>query len=128
MKALSLRQPWAELILQGRKTIETRTWNTRFRGRFLIHAAKQCQADDMCKFGFSSLPTGCIVGVAEIIDIICYTSKDQFNTDFHKHLFSVDNWTQSRYGYILNNVQRISHIPYSGKLNFFEIPDPVLNL
>ena len=32
MKALSIRQPWAELILQGRKTIELRTWKTCYRG------------------------------------------------------------------------------------------------
>ena len=32
MKALSIRQPWAELILQGRKTIELRTWKTSYRG------------------------------------------------------------------------------------------------
>jgi ASC-1-like (ASCH) protein len=37
---LSLRQPYAELVAVGRKTIETRTWNTNFRGKFLIHASK----------------------------------------------------------------------------------------
>jgi len=36
MKALSLKQPFAELILQGKKTIELRKWNTKFRGEFLI--------------------------------------------------------------------------------------------
>lgn len=39
MKALSIRQPWAWLILHGGKDIENRSWNTNFRGRFLIHAA-----------------------------------------------------------------------------------------
>ena len=32
MKALSIRQPWAELIMQGRKTLELRTWRTNYRG------------------------------------------------------------------------------------------------
>ena len=40
MKTLSLKQPFAELILQGRKTIELRRWNTNLRGDFLIHASK----------------------------------------------------------------------------------------
>ena len=40
LKRLSLRQPYAELVAVGRKTIETRTWNTNFRGKFLIHASK----------------------------------------------------------------------------------------
>ena len=39
-KCLSLRQPYAELIVSGRKTIELRKWNTRFRGEFLVHASK----------------------------------------------------------------------------------------
>jgi hypothetical protein len=40
MKALSLKQPFAELILLGRKKIELRKWNTHFRGEFLIHTSK----------------------------------------------------------------------------------------
>jgi hypothetical protein len=42
MIALSIRQPWAWLILNAGKGIENRTWPTKFRGRFLIHAAKGC--------------------------------------------------------------------------------------
>ena len=40
MKALSIRQPWAWLIVHGRKDIENRSWRTKFRGRFLVHAAQ----------------------------------------------------------------------------------------
>lgn len=40
MKALSFRQPWAELVLAGRKTMDLRTYNTHYRGRILIHAAQ----------------------------------------------------------------------------------------
>lgn len=40
MKALSIRQPWAWLIVNGYKSIENRTWNTRIRGTILIHAGK----------------------------------------------------------------------------------------
>lgn len=40
MKALTVKQPWAELIVSGAKDIENRTWRTNFRGRVLIHAAK----------------------------------------------------------------------------------------
>lgn len=39
MKALTLHQPWATLVALGVKTIETRSWSTRYRGRLLIHAA-----------------------------------------------------------------------------------------
>lgn len=39
-KALSIRQPWANLIAHGIKNIENRTWRTHFRGRIFIHATK----------------------------------------------------------------------------------------
>ena len=40
MLALSIRQPWASLILKAGKNIENRDWPTKYRGRILIHAAK----------------------------------------------------------------------------------------
>lgn len=39
MKALSLREPWATLLLLGRKRIETRSWRTSYRGPLLLHAS-----------------------------------------------------------------------------------------
>ena len=48
MKCLSVCQPFAELIVQGKKTIELRKWNTKFRGEFLVHAAKKILRED-CK-------------------------------------------------------------------------------
>lgn len=40
MKALSIRQPWAWLIIHGGKNVENRTWHTKHRGRFAIHASQ----------------------------------------------------------------------------------------
>jgi hypothetical protein len=40
MKILSVRQPWAALIVSGHKDIENRTWSTRYRGPVLIHASQ----------------------------------------------------------------------------------------
>lgn len=40
MKALSIRQPWAWLILQGFKPVENRTWETLYRGPLIIHASQ----------------------------------------------------------------------------------------
>lgn len=36
MKAITIRQPWASLIVHGIKDIENRSWQTNFRGRVLI--------------------------------------------------------------------------------------------
>ena len=39
MKVLTVKQPWASLIVEGIKDIENRTWKTNYRGRILIHAS-----------------------------------------------------------------------------------------
>jgi hypothetical protein len=41
MKALSVKQPWADLIASGQKTIETRNWYTPYRGNILICSSKE---------------------------------------------------------------------------------------
>lgn len=41
MKALSIRQPWAWLIVNGYKDIENRNWDTKYRGQVLIHASSK---------------------------------------------------------------------------------------
>ena len=40
MKVLTIKQPWATLIMQGDKRFEFRSWQTKYRGDLLIHAGK----------------------------------------------------------------------------------------
>jgi len=117
MKALSLKQPWAELILQGRKKIELRKWNTHFRGAFLIHASKKPDKNAMKNFGFKSLPCGCIVGKASIVSVKKYRNRKEHLKDKHLHL-GTELW--GNYGFVLEDVRRIRIIPCKGKLNFWE--------
>lgn len=122
MKALSLRQPWAELILLGRKTVETRTWNTSFRGPFLLHAARQVDVEAMDAFGMAGLPLGCIVGQAELEGVRHYTTEADFAKDFSLHLYKPKEWTGQRYGFVLKDVQRVEPVsPCKGALGFFEV-------
>lgn len=116
MKALSLKQPYAELILQGRKKIELRKWNTSFRGEFLIHASKVPDFKAMQNFGFKELPLGCIVGKAILNDVKSYKTDDEFDKDKNFHLASKE-W--GNYGFILKNVRRLNPIPFKGSLNFW---------
>ena len=46
MKCLSVSQPFAELIILGKKTIELRKWNTNYRGELLIHAPLKIRKED----------------------------------------------------------------------------------
>ena len=121
MKALSLKQPWAELVVEGRKKIELRKWNTKFRGKFLIHASKNPDIDAMKRFGFSkeSLPLGFIVGEAELINVKHYSSEEEFEKDKELHLATSD-W--GNYGFVLSDVSRLDKlIPALGKLNFWDL-------
>jgi len=118
MKALSFKQPYAELIVSGKKKIELRKWNTKFRGKFFIHASKTPDIHSMKKFGFDKLPTGCIVGKAILKDVKHYSSAEEFNKDKKLHLAS-EEW--GSYGFILENAQRVKEIPCNGKLNFWDV-------
>lgn len=82
MKALSIRQPWAWLIVNGGKDIENRTWLTKFRGRLLVHASKgMTQAEyafaaDFAKsIGVTVPPAaellrGGVIGSVEVVDSV----------------------------------------------------------
>lgn len=117
MKALSIKQPWAELILQGKKKIEIRKWSTKFRGEFYIHASKNPDKDAMKKFGFEGLPCGFIVGKANLVDIKNYKNRGEFDKDSALHLATFD-W--GNFGFVLEDVERIEKIPAEGNLGFWE--------
>ena len=117
MKTLSIKQPWAELILQGKKKIELRKWNTKFRGEFLIHTSKKLDESTMKKFGFNNLTCGFIVGKVELVDVKKYENDKEFVKDKNLHL-ATREW--GNFGFILKNVQRIKPIPAKGNLGFWE--------
>lgn len=121
MKALSLKQPWAELIVSGKKTIELRKWNTHFRGEFLIHASLNTKKQWMDAYLFAELPRGCIVGKATLVDVKKYNNYDELAADANKHFAGKEWWAEPTYGFILKDVQRLPLLPLKGKLNFFEV-------
>ena len=73
IRALTLIQPWATLIVQGHKTIETRTWQTAYQGWLAIHAGKSTDlVDDPAKHTF-----GAIVAIARLVDCRPITVEDE---------------------------------------------------
>src|SRR3989344_1408276 len=117
MKVLSIKQPFAELILLGRKKIELRKWNTKFRGEFLIHSTKNFDKRAMKEFGFDKLPVGCVLGKATLVDVKKYSSDKDHTMDRNLHLAST-LW--GKFGFVLENPVRLSSIPAKGKLNFWD--------
>ena len=130
MKCLSVCQPFAELIVQGKKTIELRKWNTKFRGEFLVHAAKNILEEDCKRMKISpkTVTTGAIIGKVNLVDVKKYESDKELNKDKKKH-HSISNNTKNKYGFILENPKKLRvPIEYMGKLNFFEFhPDEIKN-
>ncbi|MGE3314465.1 MAG: ASCH domain-containing protein [Planctomycetaceae bacterium] len=81
--ALGIRQPWAELILQGIKTIEVRSLETAKRGTILIYASKKLssqpsalEAAERHRLDLDALPKGVLVGTVEIRDCSRCTADD----------------------------------------------------
>lgn len=77
MKALSIRQPWAELILQGRKTIELRTWTTAYRGPVVIHAGYFIEDTPCRQFDIdpTTVTRGALVGIVNLVEIIQFDAE-----------------------------------------------------
>ncbi|HVU38056.1 MAG TPA: hypothetical protein VHC95_06955 [Opitutales bacterium] len=113
MKGLSVRQPWATLILRAGKDIENRTWPTRARGWVLLHAfqdagdfmAMHCLS--WCGLAPVEFPKGAILGAMKIDG--CVTE-------------SKSPWFVGPYGYIIAETRIFAKpIPYTGALGFFNV-------
>lgn len=129
MKALSIRQPWAWLIIHGGKDIENRSWHTKHRGRFLVHAAKGMTNKEYCdglefamKAGDITLlrdfPTsqdmqrGGIIGSVELVGSIDSSESP---------------WYMGQKAFTLRDPKPLPFLPYKGQLQFFEVPDRLVS-
>ena len=118
-KALSIRQPWAWLIVNGYKPYENRSWNTKVRGEVLIHAGKQFDRDgyEWVRDNFPEiempLPAqferGGIVGVADLY--VVATAR-------------TSSWFFGPFGFCLRDARPLPFLPMLGRLGFFEAEHP----
>ena len=114
LKALSLLQPWATLVVTGAKRVETRSWTTTYRGTLMIHASKGrsgvaiAQMPRLLKHipDFNALPFGAIIGEARLTDVIRIESLD-LQLDaleelmLEEHAFG--NYQAGRYAWLLTD-------------------------
>lgn len=107
MRALSVKQPWANLIASGCKTIETRTWATPYRGPLLIVSSKRPNI----------APAGSAVAIAKLVDCRRMTKADE--------TAACCNIYPNAVSWVFEDVQRIRPIPVKGALGVFDCPvDP----
>lgn len=112
LRALSIKQPWAFVILKKGKNVENRQINCHYRGFIALHTSKKPLEDfEYLKdhFGISvdpkKVPYGCVVGFAEIVDVI---TKKQITAKTKK-------WFGGKYGYVLKNIMVLPNpVPTNG--------------
>ena len=121
MRALSIRQPWAWLVVNGYKNIENRTWSTSFRGRIFVHAGQRMvpgdypeQREYITQAGIvipCPLARGAIIGEVTITG--CLSASDS-------------PWYCGPYGFILEDpVAYDAPVPHRGQLGFFPVDETV---
>jgi ASCH domain len=123
-KALTIRQPWAELILRGRKPFELRTWKTKYRGPVVIHAAAKIDAADARQLGLNpeKLITSAFVGVAVLSEVRPYTRDDAMLLKRRRAGFG---WFPHNFSWVLKKPRRISPVRGKGQLGLFKVPKAV---
>lgn len=108
--ALSVRQPWAELIARGEKTEERRTWSTAHRGRLLIVSSRSREdaedADDPT--AALALPRGMAVCYVDVV--ACEARLDPIGETF--------------YAWQLANPRRVEPRPLTGRAALFYVDAP----
>jgi len=70
---LSVKQPWAGLLVAGVKDVENRTWVTLYRGRILIHASRRPDRSLIATWPRQpdlNRTLGAIIGSVELVDIV----------------------------------------------------------
>lgn len=137
MKTLTIKQPWASLIAHGVKDVENRGWNTRFRGKFLVHAGKTVdteakltkkqidacikagllkQAEDGSWDWLIDFPRGAILGEVTLNDVspMKYEMSDEDSI-----------WKEElSYGLMLSDAKLLDKpVPAKGKLGFWDYGD-----
>ncbi len=138
-RALSFRQPWLFAVQHLGKRVENRSWNSRYRGEILLHAARACTTSELDHAlrwmyerelinwgtwpGLESVPRGGICGRAWIVAVI--PPGDEREAECAANLYGVDLrwWMRDKYGFVLADVAELPFRPWSGSLGLFRVPD-----
>ncbi len=136
MKALSIRQPWASLIVLGLKDIENRTWSSRYRGPVLVHASKgmtRTEHEDAIEFAIDAIraapPKSGLFGGAKTIALgelgFAFDALPRGGIIGSVEIvdcvaYSESPWYVGDYGFVLQNPKPLPFTPLKGALGFFD--------
>ena len=124
MKVLSIKEPWASLIINGTKKIETRSWKTKYRGEIYIHAslskAKITKPEVYELIKDMNFKCGYIICKCNLVDCIYMT--DEYVNDMktnHYEEYICGHYEVGRYAWIVEDVKVIEPIEAKGKLGLW---------
>ena len=124
MKVLSIKEPWASLIMNGTKKIETRSWKTKYRGKIYIHAslykAKITKPEVYELIKDMNFKCGYIICKCNLVDCIYMT--DEYVNDMktnHYEEYICGHYEVGRYAWIVEDVKVIEPIEAKGKLGLW---------
>ncbi len=125
MKALSFRHPWIDAILAGRKTIEVRTWATRYRGPLLLHASAAWGVSERTAAARLLLPppeprtSGALVGAAFLSDCRKVNPEDWAEAGLPPLEGRLFAW-------VISETEQFEPIPMRGQRRLFDVDDALL--
>ena len=134
MRALTLTQPWATLVVGGLKYVETRSWATSYRGPLAIHAARGFPrearefAGELWLRGLlpepRALPTGAIVAVVRLVDI---QRTERVREYLAARELEFGDYSPNRFAWLFE-FERVIDPPVAcnGSLGIWEVPDELL--
>jgi len=141
IKVLTVRQPWASLIMAGVKNIENRSRRTLHRGPLVIHAAagyypdaEQAEREFCAKIGAAfpkSLLRGGIIGVVDLVGVVWEVGEpgSNFETDDAALPDPLDgSWFLGPYGWVLANPRPCEFYPCKGQLGLWRIREDLIKL
>jgi hypothetical protein len=128
--ALSLKQPWAALMVHRYKSIEVRRWPTTRRGHILIHAAR---VPDSRPEAWKHVPKelmeaahllGGIIGEADLTGCVMYRTLEAFTKDQPRHL-NEPEWFDGSvlYGFTFAKAAVLPFRKFPGWMRFFPVPE-----
>lgn len=132
MKVLSIREPYATLIKNKIKYVETRSWKTNYRGKIYIHSCKgKYPIKDKVKhlINIEDLKYGFIICEAELVDCI-YIDKEFANKMENENIenYLCGDYTEGRYAWVLTNIQNLTEpIEIGGQLGLWNYMEDEVN-
>ncbi len=126
MKVISIKEPFATLIKNQTKHIETRSWKTNYRGELYIHASKSKISKDILTrkelvklIENLNMNYGHIICKANLVDCIYMDEAFIKQIKQNKQEYLCGEYKIGRYAWILEDIQEITPIPAQGKLNIW---------